>query len=581
MGTKDSPQTKKITLVEIDFLQSQKQWFNWSAATWYVNFAVYYPLIGADFLNGISPEAITAVGSVLCDGVALTSVASDALTVSTAGSWYFDQVARTLYVHALDSNDPSLHVLSLGVTFGCADQAGYWNTLYYDARLKSKPTLTKAKDPLFFGRIVFGGSTTGLENADGLFDLIAENGGALFGAQIRHFQGFDTDAYAAFTRLDTSVVQNVHVMQDIFQLDFVDRRSFFSVKAPSRVFDVTTYPNIKTTNIGKEIPLAYGTILGMQVMCVDEAIGGSPTQYNFKICDTADHANGIQSIDNVYVDGKIVTPTSSSLTNGTFILALADYKPGNTVTADVHGYKDGSSNFISCATDVILDLLSIYYAMTYISANYNLTEWAAAKTLQGATLPGGIGLVVEKATEVFTIVEDICASTLLNLIPQDSGVLTLRMYDPNRATTQTFKADEVMAIPARDYDTTQVISSTMVGYAKDWAKGSWQQLHDLSKQAAIYAVYKVNRETAFNTLLTTAADAQTFSTLMLQLAGAVLSRLTVNFKMSPLGCEIMDFVSVPVVRASKVVQTVIMEVLQIDKTPSSAIVLGGRVVRAA
>jgi hypothetical protein len=581
MGTKDTPQTKKITLVEVDFLNAQKQWFNWSAGTWYVNFAVVYPLIGADFLNGISPQAITAIGSVLCDGIALTGVASAALTVSTAGSWYFDSVSRTLYVHATDHNDPSLHAFSLGVTYGCADQAGYWNTLYYDARLKAKPTLTKSKDPLFFGRIVFGGSTTGLENADGLFDLIAENGGALFGAQIRHLQGFDTDAYGAFTRLDTSVVQNVHVAQDIFNLDFIDRRAFLSSKAPSRVFDATTYPNIKATNTGKEIPLAYGTILNMQVMCIDEAIGGSPTQYNFKICDTADHANGIQSIDNVYVDGKLVTPTSSSLTNATFILALADYKPGNNVTADIHGYKDGSSSFISCATDVILDLLNIYYAMTYISANFNLTEWAAAKTLQGTNFPGGIGLVVETATEVFTITEGICASTLLNLIPQDSGVLTLRMYDPNRTISQTFSADEVMVIPNRDYDVSQVSSTTMVGYAKDWAKGSWKQLHDTLQKAAIYGIYKVNREAPFSTLLTTAADAQTFSTLMLQLCGAVISGLTVNFKMSPLGREIMDFIQVPVGRANKVVQTVIMEVLQINKTPSSGIELSGRVVRAA
>jgi hypothetical protein len=581
MANKDLAASTKITLCEIDFLQIQTTWFNWSAGTWYVNFAMIYPLIGTDFLNGISPQAITAVGSVLCDGIALTGVASAALTVSTAGSWYFDQVARTLYVHATDHNPPSLHILSLGVTYGCADQAGYWNTLYYDARLKSKPTLTKAKDPLFFGRIVFGGGTSGLENADGLFDLTAENGGALFGAQIRHLQGFNTDPYANFVRLDTSIVQNVHVKQDVFDLDFVDRRAFLSAKAPSRVFDVATYPNIKPTNIGKEIQLAYGTIFDMPVMCVDEAIGGSPTQFNFKICDTADHANGIQSIDAIYVDGVAVTPVSTSLTNGTFILALANYKPGNTVTADVHGYKDGSSNFISCATDVILDLLLIYYGLTYISANYNLTEWAAAKTLQGTYFPGGIGLVVEKATEVFTIVEDICASTLLNLIPQDSGILTLRMYDPNRSVTQIFLADEVMVVPVRDYDVTQVISSTMVGYAKDWAKGSWQQLHDTSKEAVIYAIYKVKRETVFNTLLTATSDAQQFSTLMLQLAGTVLSRLTLNFKMSPLGCEIMDFVSVPVVRASKVVQTVIMEILQIDKTPSSGIQLGGRVVRAA
>lgn len=581
MGTKDTPQTKKITLVEIDYLQAQRQWFNWSAGTWYINFAAVYALIGADFLNGISPQPITAVGSLLIDGIAATGVVSAALTVSTPGSWYFDQVARTLYVHASDGNDLSLHSLAIGVTYGCADQAGYWNSLYYDARLKTKPTLTKAKDPLFFGRVIFGGATTGLENADGYFDLIAENGGALFGAQIRHLQGFDSDPYANFARLDTSIIQDVHILQDVFNVDFVDRRAFLSSKAPSRVFDAITYPNIKASNIGKEIPLAYGTILDMNVMCVDEAIGGPPAQYNFEICDCADHANGIQSIDVVYVNGVAKATVSTNLINGTFVLSNANYAPGNTVTADIHGYKNGAGTFISCATDVILDLLAIYYGLTYISANFNLTEWAAANALQLAYFPGGIGLVVDTATEVFTIIEGILASTLLNLIPQDAGVLTLRMYNPNRAVTQTFTGDQVMAVPVRDYATSQVISSTMVGYAKDWSKGSWRQLHDLSQQAKIYGIYKVNRETPFSTLLTTAADAQIFSTLTLQIAGAVISRATLNFKMQPLGCEIMDFVQVPIVRASKIIQTVIMEILEIDKVPSSGIPLIGRIVRAA
>jgi hypothetical protein len=582
MANKDLPASTKITLMELDYLSVQTVWFNWSAATWYVNFAKVYPLIGLEYLNGISSQAmIPAMGSVLIDGIAATSVATAALVVSTPNSWFFDQIPQQLYVHASDNNDLALHGVSLGVTFGCADQAGYWNTLYYDARLKQPPSLNKAKDPLFFGRIAFGGSSVTLENADGLFDLIAENGGALFGAQVRFLQGFNTDAYASFTRLDTSIVQNVGVVRDGFRIDFIDRRAFLSYRAPSRVFDIGTYPNIKYDNLGKPIPLVYGTVRDMDVTCVDEAAAGTPASFNFKICDCADHAHGIQSIDAVRVDGIAKTPASSSLTAGTFVLNADDYQPGNTVTADIHGFKDGSSALISCASDVILDLLLVYYGWTYISANFNTTEWAAAKTAQQAAFSSGIGLVVKDATEVFAICEQICAATAMNLIPQDSGVFTLRMYDSARTISQTFLADEVMADEDREYDTSQVISSTMVGYNRSWAKGTFAYLHDTSQQAAIYGIYKVNREGAFYTLFTTSADAQAFSTIMLGLAGRVISKFTVKFKMSPLGREVMDFVQVPIIRASRVVQTVIAEVIGVNKTPSKAISLDCRVVRAA
>ena len=578
MAKKDLPASEKVALMELDYLSVQRTWFNYGPGTWYVSFSMLYPNIGVDFLNGITGQPITAIGSMLIDGIAATGVASAADVMSTPNSWYFDAVPRTLYVHATDGNPPELHVISMGVTYGCADSPQNLNSIYYEPRLLSIPTLTKSKDPLFFGRIACDGGSVGLKNADGLFDLLAEDGAALFGATIRFLQGFAGDAYAAYELLGSSQVQNVGVSQEEFTVHFIDRRAFLCAKAPSRVFDATTYPNIKTDNIGKAIPLAYGTINNMQVMCIDED-AAAPASYNFKICDVADHANGIQAIDHVYVDGALVAPTSSSLPNATFVLSSANFKPGQTVTADVRGYKDGAATFMTCATDIILDLLLTYYGMTYIAANFNTTEWAAARTLQVAAFPGGIGLVVDSAAEVWSIVEDICASTLLNLIPEDAGTYTLRMQDAARATDQVFT--EALSPISVEYDVSQVIDTVTVGWGKNWAGDSYRHVEDTSRSAAIYGTFHVHREGKFETLLTTAADALTFSGLMLDICGTAISRASVEFKMEPLGRELMDYVQVPLLRANGTVRNVVMEIQSISKVPSSGISLEGRIMRAA
>lgn len=565
MGTKLDPHTQKITLVEIDFAQAQTLFFNWTAGVWYVDFDAIYELIDPVYLVGVSAQpAIGAIGSVKENGVALTTVASVALCISTVTSYYYDTLDRRLYIHLSNGSEPSIKTVMIGVTAGVSNTACFYNSTYYEPRLRSSPAIAKTKDPLFFGRVSFDGGVIGIDNEDGGFDSIVS--GALWGGAVRIKQGFDTDAYAAFLSMAAGVIESVVITRDLVQLTMIDKRKNLSRMAPRRVFDVGTYPNINYANLGKPIPLAYGLLYNVPCVCVNEE-AVAPATWDFKICDCTDHA--IVSIDQIYADGIKRTASTSSVANGTFSLIGADFTVGTLVTADIHGYATTN------AADVILSLMLDYLGIVYNATNFNTTEWAAA-----TALALNVGVFVNNATEVFSIIEDICNSSMLNMIQQDDGRYTLRKYDATRAIDQILNVDELLETPTIEYDTTAIISSTLVGYNRNWALGSFKHVHDTTLEAAIFSTYNVYREREFQTLLTSDADAQIYSTAMLALYGHATTKISARFKLQPVERELMDFVMLPVYRQSKAMMgSVKCEIYSISKDLLAAQVsLGCRLV---
>jgi hypothetical protein len=566
MGTKLDPQTKKITLVEMDMGLIQSVWFNYTANVWYVDFDALYDRIDPVYLVGVSPQSIIQIGSVLQDGVALASQVSVANCITTNNSYYWDASDRRVYIHLNNGGEASIHIVTLGITSGFANQAATYNGLYYEPRLVSAPVIAKSKDPLFFGRISFDGGDITLDNTDGDFDSMVVGNPGIFGGAVRVLQGFDTDAYAAFTRMASGLIEGVRIDRDTCTVTMVDQRKYLSRTAPRRVYEVATYANLNYANYGRPIALTYGILKGVSCVCLNEE-ATAPTTWDFKLADTTDHA--IVSFDQIYSDGIRVTATTSSVANATFSLRGGDFKVGTVVKADIHGYA------ITNAADVIASLLLDYLGLVYNVTNFNTTEWAAA-----TALAMNVGCYVGDARDLFAVIEDICASSLMNFIQQDDGRYTLRMYDAARAIDQVFYTDELLATPTMVHDPSQVVSSVSVGYDRDWSLGSFQRVKDTSQEAAIFALYKHYQERTFETMLTTAANAATYALAMLSLYGHTLTKVTARFKLQPLGREVMDFVMLPVYRQGKAMLGMTKcEVYSISKDLLGASVeLGCRVV---
>lgn len=528
------PSTEKITIVELDLGTRQMVWFNWAAGVWYVDFDAVYDLIDGALLSGVSAQTTGHVRSVSSDAARLLSVADAATVQTTELSFFYDSSTRRVYIHLQNGDEPSLHRVMLGVVLGVATRAGIHNGMIYEGRLRSAPSISKSKDPLFFGRIAFEGGTIEIDNSDGEFDDVAEEND-VFGGAVRIIQGFGGLEYPDFARMGSGAIEDFEIGPERMVVNMKDARASLSRKITTAVFDKTTYPYLKDSNVGKSIPVCWGVCRNVPVVCTNEDEAPAPANYTFKLADTTNHE--LHAITTVRVNGVAKATSASDLAAGTFSLASANYSPGDEVTADIEGYEDASGNLIENALDVILDILETYFGIQYIPSIFNQGEWSAATALAPDVCYFG-----NDPTEAIQIIEEICASSRLSFIVQDDDRYTARVYNPNRAVSQTFLRADLLEIPTIAYKTAEVLTSTRVGYNKDWSRNEWVWLHDTSQEDAIYERYGIYREETFETLLKDATAAQAFSDDILELSGEVSRTVSLRMKLQPLGREIGDFI---------------------------------------
>lgn len=571
------PVSKKITLVELDIGNEQTTWFNWAAGVWYVDFDAVYDLIDASFLMGVEAQTVTAVGSCYSDATPLISVADAATVQTTEMSFYFDSDAHRVYIHLQNGDEPSLHRVVIGVVYGVANHACIHNGVVYEPRLLDAPTIVKQKDPLFFGKIAFDGGWIGIDNTDGEFDQLGETED-VFGNEVRILQGFDDMEYTNYARCATGIMETIRIGPDRLEVLMKDGRKSWSTALPTSTFLTTTYTYLNEFNEGKPIPLVYGTCRHVPCVCINED-EAAPSAYTFVVADTQYH--DLHAISKVYVtneDGKPIPrmPASKDLSAGTFVLASAYYNAGQTVTADVQGYHDASSALIENALDVIMDILTNYQGLDDTAYYFDQAEWAATRVL----VPS-VGICISKETTVADVIADICSSTNTVIIKKDDGKLTARKYDADRAVAQYFTLSDLLEIPTIEYDPTEVLTSTVVGYSRNWNDGTPKKLRDTSNETTIYEKYKTYREREFDTVLTSKENAQTFSDDIMSLSSSVAKRVRLRMKMQPLEREIMDMIECYVWRqkGSGLLGRCKAEILGITKNLTAAeIILDCRVV---
>lgn len=551
--------SKKIWIVELDIGQEHQFWHNWAAGVWYVNFDLVYPLIDSSFLAGEGGRTVTRIGSVKSDGLSLSPVSSAADVQANELSFFYDGGTKTLYIHLQNGDEPALHLVFFGEVIGVSNVDGVYNDFIYESRLLSIPDVSRSRDPLFFGKIAFGGGRASVRNDDGAFDRFGEDYD-VFGNSGRILQGFEGQAYEDFRQQFSGFIEDLSIGPKIMEVALQDKRAFLSRKVPDAVFDQTTYPDLKDQNVGKSIPIGYGVMQNVPVVCTNEAESPAPATYSFKLFDTAHHA--IKAMDQVYVKGIAKTHGGEDLANATFTLAAADYSPGDEVTCDCQGYVDANGVLIANALDVILDMLVTYFPLNYNANFFNTGEWNVSRLAAP-----DINYFAREPVEVISIIEEISSSVFGLFLVEDGGRYSYRIYNQAAAAVQTITRYELLELPLVEYDPKEILTSTRVGYAKDWAAGELRYLHDISQQADLFRQWKVYREKTFPTLLTTAAAAQDFSDKVLQLSAGPKRIFVAKTKMQTALRQIGDMINVEVYRRrEKLLGMVKAEVVGVSKS---------------
>ena len=214
---------KHRVLVEIDFGQLNTQWVNIGAGIWVVSATNAYAWVDASLLDGFTAQDFDIIGSVKASGVNLDYRPS--LETIEEGTYYYNPITRALYVCLFAYDEPFIHIMTIGILTGYSI-SGFVpvnGPAYFEGRLAKIPSISKQRDPLFFGRIAFGGSTIDLLNGDGALDAWGYSTD-IYGQDVRILFGFDTLDYADYAKIFSGYVQTVEVGEDRVSLRIDDKR---------------------------------------------------------------------------------------------------------------------------------------------------------------------------------------------------------------------------------------------------------------------------------------------------------------------------------------------------------------------
>lgn len=336
-------------LFNIDITQINSQWVNAGAGVWVVNEDALYPYVDSTLLIGFSAQFFPAIGSVVVDGTILAQSPTLVYCCNNDNTFYWD--GSNLYIHIAGGDAPFYHNMELGVANGYSQdgETPVGSAVNYPSRLLSVPSISLARDPLFWGKLQYEGGYADLNNGDGEFDLFAETYN-VYGNQARVLIGFKDLPITEYERLFTGYVETMSIDQERASISFKDKRKQLSKQITyscTALNGITAIQEILLNNYGIVYDSTYYDMVAWEdarSKAANVTISATSAQ------STIDLIEGIcRSIFGIFVvdrngkyAAKIVRPGDAS----TFEIPSADilnyprsvYNPAEVVTSVRVGY---------------------------------------------------------------------------------------------------------------------------------------------------------------------------------------------------------------------------------------------------
>ena len=569
---KNKSVSQKTILVEIDLGQLGVRWTNHRPGVWEWQYVTEKTSIAHSYLRGsylfgsYLRGGISAVGeadrfndinSVSVDGVSYIKQTSRVNCVDTNKSFFYDLNTTKLYVHFDNFDEPFLHTIIVGILSGVSNRSIIINNTRYEPLLQSIPTISKSKDSLYFGLVSFDGGSLTFNNTDGFFDSYVNK--FIFGQPVVIRYGGDDLAYSDYRVVFKGYIDKLDLNYEQCIINAVDNRKQLSRKIPNTYYDQTTFPNIKDANVGKPIPLVWGAVDNIPIVCTNED-KGTTGNFTFTIAEVTDHTTGITNIVQIYVDGVATTWANASLPNATFELTTGLYTKGKKVTGDVQGFKLGST-MDDNSLDVIEDMLNTYQSIAFTSDNFNTTEWTANKSSQY-----DIGLFLNQETELIDVIENIAESNFATFLILDDGRYTWRRFIADTTASRTIDKEEFLSSPDLNYDGNEFFTSVNVKYKKDWGSNDFASYNNTLSEADIFARYLKYQSRNVETVITSNTDAFKLSQLLIDYMDTVPANINIETGTQNIDLEIGDIVKFNIDRVDSVwLGDVQCEIVGVDK----------------
>lgn len=250
------PSSKKVFLIEQTAGEQLNLW-TLAAGQTYTYWSATANHVDDALENGASLSVKTSIGAV----------------ESNAGSYFWDQAAGRVYVHATADALPSGKTLQAVVSFAFSTEGRVYEGRYYDPRIKSFPSLSMRVERMFGDPGQLGSGAMVYENGDGFFDSLSglqwDAGRIVLKMSIDNpYPPFAEATYSEFDTVGTWIVKEWSKSDTEFTVNFEEVKAATKVKIPLDHFTRDEFPYMREEDVGKVKPIAWGQILDIAPICV-------------------------------------------------------------------------------------------------------------------------------------------------------------------------------------------------------------------------------------------------------------------------------------------------------------------------
>jgi hypothetical protein len=418
----------------------------------------------------------------------------------TQQSFFYDFGTQTLYVHLPHIYYWDDEVVTYGVALGMTNgDVVLIGGVQYDPLVRQAPNVNFKQDFRGYERLSFLSGSITFSNVNGQFDDIIQ--APIYGNEVQQYYlpngKMDYDR-SELVPIASYYVEDYDFTLTEFTLNVQDKRKSGNAKILT-----------KSTVQGKPIPLVYGQVRTCKCLVNDEAATGNVTFRAGEVLTgwgTVQRWNSSTEAWDNYVGGYV----SQDLSTGTFVVTAANGRNGGSATGTPLKFRLLEPTGITPAkpTDIIKDLNERVLGITYISSNYDQTEWAAATTALYT-----IGTVFESNIELFEAVRLLQNGSYpgFRYEIKSDGKRTARIDDWTAAATW-----DIPSVDIKDNrtllvktDTKDFAASVKLYYDKEYNDNGRMSVTNTTYESYALATYRQKPQTEIETYLLNSTDANT------------------------------------------------------------------------
>lgn len=424
--------------------------------------------------------------------------------VATEASWYFDSAAQIFYFHVEHDVSPLYDEFSQGLSYSyCSDRPIDIDGIPFNSLVKSVPDISQDQDITNYSVPSLINGTVELDNTEGLLDFVIDVD--IYGNQINIFYLDDSptiDSYdsSELVPLATLAVDDYDFTLSSLLIRVKDLREAGGSVLPIDLFSKDDYADLSDDLVGSPIPLAYGDIREIPLICTNGAATSGVVTYRAASIMTDFGTVKVKSGD-VW---SAVTPTASDLSTGELTLAEADARDGTTPLEAKLVDCSGIAN--TYATDVIEDLNYRAQGTLYLTSNYDTAEWE----IERASLDP-IGFYIGEQKKLYEIIADIQngANVGFRYEINASGLRTIRIDSETRAPVRHvpnlfLEGRDKLAVST---DAEPLAGTVRVAYARSYVDDSTYKIVDDSEADTVLSMYRKSSIADLEVLSTASASA--------------------------------------------------------------------------